>query len=58
MIKEAVKLIPAYGQAASTAVSVVSKAVIGAIDLFNEWDKDDLLLEHNEAVNLTNSSPT
>lgn len=57
LIKEAVKLIPAYGQTASTAISVVSKAVIGAIDLFNDWDKDDLLLEHNETVNLTNSSP-
>jgi hypothetical protein len=53
-IATAVKLVPGYGTVASAVISGVSAAVIGAVNIFNGWDKDDKLLEYNEWVNLPN----
>jgi hypothetical protein len=57
VVKEAVKLVPQYGTVASSVISAVSSAVIGAINIFNDWDKDDKLLQFSEIVNFTNSTP-
>ena len=53
----AVAAVPGWGTTASAVISGVSKAVIDTIDQFNEWDKNDKLLDYNEVVTLTADVP-
>lgn len=56
-ITVAVGAIPGWGTTAAAVISGVSKAVIDAIDQFNDWDKNDKLLDYNQVLTLATGGP-